>query len=162
MQHAPLEAAIKMAPSDKNAPFDLDVNLNDLDITSLNDFWRAYVNLDVEQGHFNMLSHITSRDGIIKGVLKPYSSDFEIFNLKYDENLGLKNMTWQALIGLATKILLLADNNQDKICKVSFEGDLTHLDITLQKNSEVMLSKLFVKTINSKLSNHTIYFDEIE
>jgi len=162
MEHAFLTVDLKMAPADSNASFDLNISLRNLDITTMNQFWRKYANLDVERGHFSFESNLEIRNGMMVGSFEPHSDDFDIFKLKYDENLGYKNMTWQALVELATKIFLLGDRNEDKVCRVDFNGTLKQMDFTLRKNSEALLSKMFVKAVNTRLKTYEVTFEKID
>lgn len=162
MKHAPLEVEIKICPTGETGAFDMDLELSDLDITSMNAFWREYVNLDVEKGHFALTSNVKMRDGILDGKIYPKSNDFDIFELEFDKNIGFKNMAWQALVGAATRILLLGQFNEDKICRIDFTGKLDRLDICLRKNSEALISKMFVNAVNKQVANHTVRFEKIE
>lgn len=162
MNHAPLEVAIDLAPSSTKKLFEMDLRLSSLDITTMNSYWREYVNLDVESGHFNLQSRIVMENGILNGKVYPTSNDFDIFNLKYDKSLGLKNMAWQGLVGIATKLLLLEKYEKDKVCKIDFVGTFQKFDVRLRKNSEIVLSKLFVDAVNDKIKPHKIHFEKIE
>lgn len=162
MGHASLIVQVEIAPADKHAPFNLAINLKDFDIPSLNPFARTYANLDIQKGKFSMDSKVKSRDGIINGTLVPHTHSLEVTDYGQNEKPTIKNMLWQALVELITNILARAEENEDKVCEIKFVGTLKHFDITFRKNSEEMLSKIFVKAINKRLKSHTVTFEKIE
>ncbi len=162
MDHAPLEVDIKIDPTSEKGDYNLDLELTDLDVTQLNSFWKRYVNLDVEKGHFSLYSSLEMKDGFLTGNIKPESHDFEIFDLEFDKQLGFRNMAWQAIIGAASRVLLLNDFNKEKICKIEFSGTYDHLTVKLKKNSEKLMSRMFVRAINKKIDKHTVEFVKLD
>ena len=102
-----------------------DFKMNDIDLTQLNDFIKAYANFDVQKGSFTMVSELTIDEGRIQGYVKPFFENLDVFDFQKDvvEDKGFFGKVWEALVGVGAEVL----ENQDRdevATKVPIEGDL--------------------------------------
>lgn len=83
--------------------FDMRFALNDLALTRLNDFLRAYGNFDVESGTFTLYSEISADEGSFQGYVKPLFKNLQVVSWREDKNP--LELAWEAMVGAAAKIL---------------------------------------------------------
>lgn len=101
---------------------DLDLKFEQVNLPALNDFLRAYANVDAEAGTFFLYSEIVVKEGQLSGYVKPILTDVRL--LDWGEGKGdlLQNI-WETLVATVTEIF----ENQPKdqlATKVPLQGDL--------------------------------------
>lgn len=104
MGHAPLAVNLAMAPLAERPTFDVNAELTGLDLTTLNPFFRAYANVDVEQGEFSLYTEIAAADGGFRGYAKPLTKNLRILDPDGDEG-GVLGTAWEALVAGVAKLL---------------------------------------------------------
>lgn len=152
MNQAPIYARLEFDPFDTTGTYDLDVSLEKLDMTQLNDFSKAYTNVDIERGEFSLFSEVGSKNGNLSGYIKPVADELKVLNLKKDVKKGPLNVIWEGITELGTTIFSNIPN--DKLAaKIEFEGDVYAVDIKLLKSFGSLLSNAFFNSINRELDN---------
>ncbi|MCC9166417.1 DUF748 domain-containing protein [Pontibacter harenae] len=79
----------------------LNMQLTQVDLTSLNDMIKAYGTFDVERGQLDMYSKVNVKDGQLDGYMKPFFENIKILDWKKDkEEDGFLHAAKEAVIGL--------------------------------------------------------------
>jgi len=91
--------------------FDLNLSLEEVNIPSLNDFFKAYANVDAESGGFSFYTEVALIDQQLDGYFKPLTDDLRILKWKEEEE-KFWGKAWEALIGLAGNLLENPRKNQ--------------------------------------------------
>ncbi len=110
-------------PYDEDVSLNIDVELQKLELTKLNELFLAYANFDVEEGTVSVFSEVDIEKGAVDGYVKPFIDGLDIVNFKEEKKDPL-NLFWQALIGGSSK--LIKNWSHDEIAtKVPLKGNLS-------------------------------------
>lgn len=123
---------------------DLDMKFEKIDMRSMNDFFMAYADVDVEKGSFNLYSEVTIDNGVVGGYVKPIAVDVKVVNLKKDKEKPL-NLLWQSFVGLITEVF---DNQKEDqfATKVLLDGNLnTGVEVGVWPSVWNIFGNAFVK-----------------
>ena len=88
----------------------LTIQLQQVELTALNDFFHAYASVDVESGTFEMYSELTASNGNFTGYVKPLFKNMSIVNMKKESPLLV---LWAAVVEGVTK--LFTNHSTDKL-----------------------------------------------
>ncbi len=106
MDHARLNYVMKLDPFSYKPTFEMAVKLVGLDVTKLNSLTRAYGAFDFQEGWFDLVVEMKSREGFLDGYVKPLFRNLQIFSLKEDvPKDNPRQLFWEALLGTVTGVL---------------------------------------------------------
>ena len=71
MDHAPVSLNARLDPLQDQPQFDLDFEMQELELTRLNDFLESYVNITAEAGTLSVSGEVAAADGAYEGYVKP-------------------------------------------------------------------------------------------
>jgi len=112
----------KVDPYQKSPTFDLQTKLENLKIRELNDFLKAYANIDAESGRISVYTEVAAQKGRFKGYVKPLIRDLDVLKWK-DEDEGVFGKLWEGIVGAGAQ--LFENQGKDQIAtKVPFSGKL--------------------------------------
>jgi hypothetical protein len=73
--------------AEKSGPsFDIGVRVEEVDVTKLNDIFRAYGRFDVSAGRFYFYSELDAKDGAVTGYVKPLFKDLKVYDTQQDKS----------------------------------------------------------------------------
>ena len=125
--------------------FELDLALNDLDVRQLNDYLRAYGNVDAEAGKFSMDAEFAASRGRLSGYVKPFIDDLDVLRWK-EEGESLPNKLWQGLVEVVAEVL--EDRPKERIAtKIPFEGSLKNPDADTWSTIGGLLKNAFIEAL---------------
>lgn len=130
--------------------FDLNLKFENVDVTALNDFLKAYANIDAESGEFYLYAEFLALDGQIDGYVKPMLVDLKIVDWKEDKK-GLQ-IIWEAIVGAIAEIF----ENQPKdqfATKVPLEGNLNDPDAGILPTIWNVFSNAFIDAFKKQTDN---------
>jgi hypothetical protein len=100
---ATADAAFK---AEKSGPsFDIGVRVEEVDVTKLNDIFRAYGRFDAAAGRFYLYSELDAKDGVITGYVKPLFKDLKVYEKKQDQSKPMARKMYERLVGGIAKLL---------------------------------------------------------
>lgn len=110
-------------PYAEKPTFDLDMQLKDVDLKSLNPLLSHYAKFDAESGKLELYTEIAAVDGAITGYVKPVLIDAKVFNLKAEvrDGEGPPRIGWEWVVG-GVKGLLENDKKGAIATKVPIDG----------------------------------------
>jgi hypothetical protein len=154
-----LELNMKLDPLNKQPTFDMNANVTAVDLTKLNDFFRAYGRFDVKKGSFGLYTEFAGSNGKFKGYVKPLIHDIEVGGLgEKDANFAQK--LWESVVGVASEIF----ENQPKdqlATKIPIEGSFEKPDISLWNAVIYVLRNAFVHALRPSI-DQTIDIGKVE
>jgi hypothetical protein len=100
-----LDVHLKLNPMAQKPTFELNAQLTNTDLTTLNNFFRAYGKFDVERGRFNGFVSVASENGQYDGYVKVLFTDLDVFAWEKERKKNVLQIFWQAIVGAATAIL---------------------------------------------------------
>jgi hypothetical protein len=132
---------------------DLTMTFEDVDMTALNDFIRAYTKTDVEKGTFNLYSEVIIDDGHLKGYVKPVLEDVQILDWEEEEG-GFLRKAWEAI---AEGIKTIFENPEEEqvATQVPIEGNLNEMDLEVGLWPTIweLFRNAFVEAISKQTEN---------
>ena len=138
-------------PLEREPTFDINARLNNVNLPQLNNFFKAYVNLDVSKGNFGLYTEFAAKDGNFKGYVKPVIKDLKVLDLNKEKgNIG--QILWEAVIGTVAQIF----KNQPKdqlATKIPIEGKFDNPERGLWTAITYLLRNAFVSALTPSIDN---------
>ena len=92
--------------ADKSGPsFDIGVRVEEVDVTTLNDLFRAYGRFDTASGRFFLYSELDAKDGVVTGYIKPLFKDLKVYDKQKDQSKTIGRKMYERLVGGVAKLL---------------------------------------------------------
>lgn len=140
--------------------FDLTAKQENVDLTALNDFSKAYANLDFEKGNFNIYTEIAVANSKMEGYMKPVLNDITVFDLG-NEDGNILEQAWEAVSGFV--ITIFSNQKEDQFAtEVPFEGDLSSPDTKIWTTIGGVLKNAFIKAFTKQTDDSVDFNDVIE
>src|SRR5690606_10279710 len=96
------------------------------DLTKINDFARAYGNLDFKSGHGELVMELEAKDSRLTGYAKPAFKEVDIFNWKQDvesEDANPLLALWEGLAGTLSAVF--SNQRTDTLAtRIEISGEL--------------------------------------
>jgi hypothetical protein len=100
----------RLAPLAEQPTFSLDTSMERVALPALNDFLRAYANVDAEGGTFSAYAELVAEGGAFEGYVKPLFKDIQVAKWREDQSLGRR--LWEGVVQLAAKVLENSEKEQ--------------------------------------------------
>ncbi len=92
-------------PDHKGPDLDLNVKIEETQMTAMNDLLRAYANFDVAAGTFSFYSELHVKDDKISGYVKPFFKGMKIYDRRKDKEKKVSRKMYEMLVGGVAKLL---------------------------------------------------------
>jgi hypothetical protein len=139
---------VKFDALNKVPTFDLTAELKNMNVTKINDFFKAYGNFEAKSGSFGLYTEFAAKNGEFGGYVKPVIKDLKIKQGEGD----LKDVIWEAVIGAAAK--LLENKKEDQIAtKVPINGRFDDPNINTWRAVSYVLRNAFVQALKPTVDN---------
>ena len=124
--------------------FDADIEIEGVDLTSMNDLLRATGGFDVAGGELSLYSELSARDAGVHGYVKPILKDLQISSPEKDGDKPFLDQMRERIIG---GVATLLKNHQDEIAtRTDLSGPLAApRTSTLQTVLGMMRNAYFVE-----------------
>jgi len=99
----------------------LDAEIKDFTLARLNDFFLVYGPFTFAKGSMSLFSEVATREGKIKGYIKPFFKDVKMVANK-EHFISTKHELVEFLMG--TSNVILRNSNKDTAARIEFEGPL--------------------------------------
>jgi hypothetical protein len=149
MRSGKLQIDASIDPYQKAPTFQLEAKLEDLDAKQLNDFLRAYANVDAEAGTISVYTEVASKNQRFKGYVKPLIRDLRILRWK-DEEEGFFGKLWEGLVEGATELFENHDKEQ-VATKIPFSGRIDQPDADVMTTVVYVLRNAFIEALSRGL-----------
>jgi len=139
----------------KQPTFDMNLELKNLNLALLTDFFKAYGNFNVKKGQLGVYTEFAAKQGAFGGYVKPLLKDMEVVKGEGD----FKEQVWELIVsGAAT---LLENKNDEVGTKVPINGRFDKPDINLWKAVSYLLRNAFLHSLKPTIDN-TINIKQLE
>ena len=139
----------RMDPYKKSPTFRVNAELEQLQITELNDFLKAYASIDAERGTLSVYTQADCADGRFKGYVKPLIKDLRILNWK-NEKEGVVGKLWEGLVEAGSE--LFENHPKEQIgTRIPFSGKVESPDADIGTTVIYVLRNAFVRALNAGL-----------
>jgi len=99
-----IKGHLDIDPYAQGLAFNLDLQIEQVELTTLNSFFDGYASVNVKSGFFEMYSEVAAADGKFTGYVKPLFKDMRIGDLKKDAKKPLK-LVWEGVVEGLTQLL---------------------------------------------------------
>lgn len=135
-----------LRPEKSGPDFDVDLKIENTDMTAMNDLLRAYGKFDVVRGTFSLYSEVRVKNGHVNGYVKPLFKDVKAFDSEQDRDKGFVRRLWERLVGGASKVL--KNQPRDEVAtKIDISGPLDSPDRGTWQAIVRLLQNAFVRAI---------------
>ena len=129
------------------------IRLDTVDLTALNDVFRAYANVDLQKGAFTMISEFNVVNSQVDGYIKPFFENLEVFDFEEDvkekEDKGFFGKVWEALVGLGSEAI--ENQKEERVAsKVPIEGNLETADPDVSVAVWNVFKNAFIEVITKR------------
>ncbi|MDZ4758943.1 MAG: DUF748 domain-containing protein [Bacteroidota bacterium] len=142
---------MKMNPLADKLTFDMNAELKNTNLPELNNFFKAYANIDINKGVFGLYTEIAGKDGKYKGYVKPVIKDLDVLGPE-DRKDPFKQKLWEGVVGTAG--IVLENRKKDQIAtKVIIEGAFGKTEINIWYAVADLLRNAFIHAIHPAIDN---------
>ncbi len=135
-----------LRPEHEGPNFDFDLASSGTDLTSLNDFLRAYGKFDVASGHVAVYSQVTVKDHYVSGYVKPLFTDVKVYDAQKDKKKPILHQMKELLIGGAAK-LLKNPRTQQVATRVDISGQVNNPNVSAWQAIGQVIENAFINAI---------------
>ena len=155
LEDAPLQLKASVDPLERSGDFAIELRATGIQLTRLNDFARAYANLDFAGGNGDFVMQLEARDGQLEGYAKPLLHGVRIFSWKQDVEQDHKNplrVAWEAVAqGVAS---LFKNHEHDQFAtRVPISGRIDDKKLGTWDAIVGVLHNAFVKAYTPQLEH---------
>lgn len=132
---------------EKQPTFDLNAGLKNIQMVSLNDFFKAYAKFQVDQGNLGLYTEFAAKNGRFKGYVKPIIKD-----IKIKREGDFLDIVWENIVAGAATIL--ENRKKEQVAtKVPIEGKFDQPDTDLWTAINYVLRNAFVYALKPSIDN---------
>lgn len=117
------QVAATFRAENKGPDFDLDVRIDDTDMTTMNDMLRAYGKFDVVRGLFSVYTELKVKNQEVDGYIKPLFRDLKAFDKRQDAEKSLFRKLYEKLVGGVSKLLENRTPRREVATKTTLHGE---------------------------------------
>jgi len=151
MRSGQLEIHGALDPFSPEPTFDLTSSVEHLQLTELNEFLKAYVDVDVEKGWIAVYSKLHAKEGRFDGYVKPLVEGLQILDWKKDEGLFAK--VWEGLVGGVAQVMKNQPNDR-LAAQIPLSGRFDHPDVNGWAAAFSLLRNAFIQALQHGLDAH--------
>lgn len=136
-------------PFEKEPAFNMKTRLEKLRIPQLNDFLKAYLNVDAEKGTLSLYAEMEAKNGGFKGYLKPLIEGLDLLKWKEEDERPIEKL-WEGLVGAVAEVF----NNQSKdrlATRIPLQGRFENPDISAWSAIVEVLRNAFIEALRHGL-----------
>ncbi len=144
-----LDFNLKLNPLAEQATFDMNTELKGTNLVLLNDFFKAYANMDVNKGTFGLYAEVAAKEGSFTGYVKPIVQSLDVYGPE-DKDDNIFRKFWEAMAGGLSEIL----ENQPKdqfATKIPFEGKLDNPQANIWVTITNVIKNAFVNALQPSI-----------
>lgn len=146
---APLRINGSLNPLAHQPTFDVNFQLESVELKELNPWLRQYAKADAQAGTFQLYMEIAAADGAFQGYAKPLMQDVDIYGSE-ERDESLLRKAWEGIIELATNIVENEDEDQVG-ARVPFSGTIQDPDANIWQTIASVLRNAFVSAFTRSL-----------
>ncbi len=125
--------------------FNMDFQVEQVQLTKLNDFFKAYASVDVESGTFNVSGEMAAVEGDFTGYVKPLFHDMQVLDVEDDIKTPLR-LVWEVVVEGVTS--LFSNTSTDNFgTKVPLSGKLSDPSADILSTIGGLLKNAFIKAL---------------
>jgi hypothetical protein len=144
-----LQFRMKLNALKDKPTFDLNAELENLQLPELNEFFKAYANFDVNKGTLGLYTEIAANDGKFIGYVKPIIKDLDVVG-KEDRKDSFWQKAWENLVGAAS-VILRNPKKEQVATKLPMEGTFDNTNSDTWNAIIDLLRNAFIQALQSSI-----------
>lgn len=156
LDNAPLSASAEFDPFNFQ-DFVFATEIRQIALRHLNDFARAYGNIDFESGEGELFVELKAENGKLSGYIKPLFEDVNVLSWEQDvekQNDNPLRLAWEGAVGFFQA--LLTSPSTDKVAtEVPIEGTLSETEINSWQAFFGLIKNAFIDAVESNFEQVT-------
>ena len=141
---------LHMNPMASLPTYELVCQLSNVDLTALNDFFKAYGKFDVKRGTFELYASVASTNGNYEGYIKNFFNDIDVFEWQVDKKKTPVKIAWQAMVQAAA--FVFKNHPRDSIAtKVPISGTYQKNEVGTWTAVANLLQNAFIHALTPKV-----------
>jgi hypothetical protein len=138
---------VKLNPLEKQPTFDLNAGIDNVDMTSLNPFFKKYGKFEVDKGNFGLYTEFAAKNGNFRGYVKPLLKDVEVAK---EGTFG--QIVWANVVSGIKWVF--ENHKKDQVAtKVPIEGRFENPNTSLWTAISYILRNAFVLALQPSVDN---------
>jgi hypothetical protein len=133
-------------PSRKAPAFNINLAIEQTQLTSLNDVLRAYGRFNVAAGRFSLFAQLGARAGQLNGYVKPMFAGVQVYDYQRDKNTPVLHQAKELLLGGAAH-LFRNSHTQEVATEVDLSGKLSSPRVSTWQAIGQVLYNAFIKAL---------------
>lgn len=151
MYDGTLTCNVKLNPLAEEPTFDLNAELKSMNLVKVNDFFKAYAKVDVNQGTFGLYLEAAAKDGNFTGYVKPLIKNLDVLG-EEDRDDNIFRKLWEGLAGGIGQ--LFKNPPRDQVAsKIPFQGSLKDPKTNLWYAIGNILQNAFIRALQPAIDN---------
>jgi len=146
MDSGATSADLKVLPARPGPDFDLAVQIDETDLTTMNDLLRAYGKFDVTAGEFSLYSELQARNRQVAGYVKPLFQDMTVYDARQDRDKSALRKAYEAVVGGVSRVLQNRPR-EEVATRVALSGRLDNPNTSLIETVASLVQNAFFKAI---------------
>lgn len=146
MGSGPTQIEFAFSPENNGPDFNLILAVDNTDMRTMNDLFRAYGNFDVVAGMFSFYSEIKVRQGKIEGYVKPLFRDMKVYDERQDREKSVFRKLYEGLVG-GIAGLLQNRPREEVATQTSISGDIEKPQTSTWETVLRLIQNAFFKAI---------------
>jgi hypothetical protein len=144
-----LNFTCKLNPLAKDPTFDMNAEIKDTHLVKINDFFKAYANVDVNKGTFGLYTEMAAKNGQFDGYIKPLIKDLDVLGQEDRKDNALQKL-WEGLAGSVGQVF--KNQSKDRLAtKIPLQGSTKQLDTNIWYAIGEVLQNAFVRALQPAL-----------
>lgn len=136
---------------------DLDLKIEDVNLTELNEVAKEYGNFDFEKGAFASSGEMVLYEGKISGYIKPFFTDVKVLDLQ-ENSTGVLNKVWEGIVGLVLEVT----ENQKKdqtATKIPLSGSVDNVEVNTLETILNVFKNAFIESFKLEVDDSVGFSD---
>jgi len=140
---------VRLDPLADDPTFDLNAEIKNTSLPEFNNFFKAYGNIDVNQGTFGLYTEIAAKDRKFTGYVKPVIKNLDILGPE-DKEDNFFRKAWEGVAGAVGEVL--ENQKKDQVAtKIPIEGSFDETTVGVWYAVTTVLRNAFIQALYPSL-----------
>lgn len=153
MRKGQLTVSMQMDPYRKQAHFNFNGKLMNLEMDAIDNLVMAYTPVDIEAGSLDLIVELAAENGRITGYIKPLLHNINVFEWRSDvkkQGDNLFQAAWEGIVGAVTE--LLENQSKDQFAtRIPIDGQVDSPDTDIVTAIFNIIRNAFINAFEAEL-----------
>jgi Domain of Unknown Function (DUF748) len=146
---APMRIAGALDPLAKQPTFDVNMELEQVQLTEVNPWLQEFLKADAQAGTFQLYMELAAADGAFKGYAKPLMQNVDMYGSQEDNDPLLRKV-WEGIVEFAANVV--ENEEEDQVgARIPFSGTINDPQTSIWATIASVLRNAFVSAFARSL-----------